>query len=212
MTTKSSDVRLVEALIFAAPEPVSANDICALIEGLKAEEAKEAVGILNQEYEKNGRAFQIISGAGGYRFATLPEFGPWVKRLVVGSGRLRLSRAALETVSVIAYQQPLTRSEIESVRGVDVSGVLRLLLERKLVHSVGRSSKPGKALLYGTSEVFLRYFGLTTIDELPAPHELIGQGEIGIEQQSTGQEKLELEENDDSNASDEQPTQIGNGE
>ena len=212
MSSNSSNIRLVEALIFAAPEPVGADDICALIEGFKPEDTIEAVAILNQEYEANERAFQIISGAGGYRFATLPEFGPWVKRLVVGSSRLRLSRAALETLSVIAYQQPLSRGEIESLRGVDVGGVLRLLLERKLVHSVGRSTKPGKALLYGTTEIFLRYFGLSNIEDLPAPHELIGHDEQGLEQKPIGQENLELEENDVSTTGKEQPTQIGNGE
>jgi segregation and condensation protein B len=212
LSTNSKNIRLVEALIFAAPEPVSADEISALIEGFKPEDSVEAAGILNREYEANGRAFQIISGAGGFRFATLPEFGPWVKRLVVGSSRLRLSRAALETVSVIAYQQPLTRGEIESVRGVDVGGVLRLLLERKLVKSVGRSTKPGKALLYGTTEEFLRYFGLAELEELPAPHELIGHVEPGFGQQTMGQENLELEENDVSAASKEQPTQNGNGE
>ena len=209
LSTVSSNVRLVEALIFAAPDPISTNEICELIEGFEQTDAEQAVEQLNQEYEEQSRAFQIVSGAGGYRFATLPEFGPWVKRLVVGSGRLRLSRAALETVSVIAYQQPLTRAEIESLRGVDVSGILRLLLERKLVKAVGRSSKPGKALLYGTTDVFLRYFGITTIDDLPAPSELMGQTESEQNKQTNLQENLEL---DSSATSIQGPKEIGNGE
>lgn len=204
-----SSIRIVEGLIFAAPEPISTNEICDLIEGTNQDEVDRAVDHLNKEYEEHSRAFQIVSGAGGYRFATLPEFGPWVKRLVVGSGRLRLSRAALETVSVIAYQQPLVRAEIESLRGVDVGGILRLLLERKLVKTVGRSSKPGKALLYGTTEAFLRYFGITSIDDLPAPDELMGQSLNNIEAITTRQEKLEL---DSSTTSIEEPKENGNGE
>jgi len=169
----NTSVRLIEALIFAAPEPVDDKELSDLIQGLESIDVPEAVEFLNREYENRNRAFRIISGAGGYRFATLPEFGPWVKKLIVGSGRLRLSRAALETVSLIAYRQPITRTDIEAIRGVDVSGVLRMLVDRKLIKIHCRSSKPGRALLYETTAEFLRHFGLKTLEDLPSPKELI---------------------------------------
>ncbi len=164
--------RLVEALIFAAPEPVDDERLVQLIGTAPAEAVSAAVDALNGEYEREDRSFRIVRGAGGYRFVTLPEYSRWVRRLVVGSGRVRLSRAALETVSLIAYRQPVSRADIEAVRGVDVSGILHMLLERKLVRIVARSQSPGRPLLYGTTPEFLRYFGLNSLDELPRPGEL----------------------------------------
>lgn len=165
--------RLVEALVFASPEPIEDNELARHIQGLSPDSVPGIINSLNQEYEAEKRAFRIIKGAGGYRFTTQPEFGEWVKKLVVGSGRIRLSRAALETVSMIAYRQPVSRVDIEAVRGVDVSGILRMLLERRLIRIVERSRGAGRALLYGTTPEFLRHFGLNSIDELPIPEELV---------------------------------------
>ena len=209
MSADMTNTKLVEALIFAAPEPITADEIGALISNTTPAETKMAVDHLNQEYELHDRAFRIISGAGGFRFATRSEFGPWVRRLVVGSGRLRFSRAALESVSIIAYRQPISRSEIESVRGVDVGGVLRLLLERKLINVAGRSTKPGKALLYGTTDNFLRYFGLSSIEDLPAPEELIGKSASGTDVKAEEQEELELDQEMSSTDRDQQPSETG---
>ncbi len=165
--------RLVEALVFASPEPIEDIELAKYIPGLNPEYVPEIIASLNQEYDNESRAFRIIKGAGGYRFATQPEYGEWVKKLVVGSGRLRLSRAALETVSLIAYRQPISRIDIEAVRGVDVSGILKMLIERRLIKILERSKGAGRALLYGTTPEFLRHFGLNSIDELPRPEELI---------------------------------------
>jgi len=174
----NSKSRLVEALIFASPEPIDSMGISELISDLSNEDIPDVVEFLNKEYENQDRAFRIIDGAGGYRYSTLPEYSPWVKKLVVGAGRVRLSRAALETVSLIAYRQPISRSEVEAIRGVDVGGVLRMLGERKLIEISGRSSKPGKARLYVTTSKFLRHFGLNTLDDLPKPSEMFDDIEI----------------------------------
>jgi len=171
--TDDSDIRLVEALIFAAPEPVDEERLAEIITGVSREKVLSLIAELNRQYEATGRAFTIISGGGGFRFATLGEFSRYVRKLVVGLGRLRLSKAPLETVSLIAYRQPVSRSEIEAVRGVDVGGVLRLLLERRLIRVEGRGSGPGRPLLYGTTADFLCHFGLDSLDDLPKPDELV---------------------------------------
>ena len=165
-------VQLVEALVFAAPEPVDAGQLCTLVADLPAAQIPKIVEYLNQEYERTGRGFRIIRGGGGWRFATRPEFSPWVKRLAAGLARMRLTRPGLETLSLIAYRQPVTRAAVEAVRGVDVSGVLKLLLERKLIRVTGREPRSGRALLYGTTSEFLRYFGIDSLDDLPRPGEL----------------------------------------
>jgi len=174
----NSNSRLVEALIFASPEPINSQGISELISDITQVEIPGIVDMLNREYETQDRAFRIIDGAGGFRYTTLPEYSPWVKQLVVGAGRVRLSRAALESVSLIAYRQPITRSEVEAIRGVDVGGVLRMLSERKLIKVSGRSSKPGRARLYVTTAKFLHHFGLNSLDDLPKPSEMFDDIEI----------------------------------
>jgi len=165
-------LRLVEALIFAAPEPVETERLVEIVGNITIDDVKTGIDRLNSDYEREERAFRIIRGAGGFRFATMPQFGRWVRRMVVGSGRIKLSRAALETLSLIAYRQPTSRAEIEAVRGVDVSGVLRLLLERKLIRIKGRDSAPGRPLLYVTTPNFLRHFGIDSLADLPRPEEM----------------------------------------
>lgn len=167
-------LQLVEALIFAAPEPVASARLAEVVEGLSAPDADRAVAELNDIYERDGRAFHIVRAAGGYRFATRPAFGKWVRQLIAGVGRMRLSRAALETLSIIAYRQPVSRADIEGVRRVDVGGVLKLLLDRRLVRIAGRSKGAGRPLLYGTTTEFLKHFGLDSLSDLPQMGELAG--------------------------------------
>jgi segregation and condensation protein B len=163
---------LIEALIFAAPEPVDETTLIEIIGNISKEQISSNIEELNRHYEETGRAFYIVKGGGGYRFATRVEFSQWVRKLVLGSGRMRLSRAALETLSFIAYRQPVTRSDIERVRGVETGGVLRMLLERKLIKVTGRGEGGGRALQYATTQEFLKYFGINSLDELPQPEEL----------------------------------------
>jgi len=164
--------RLIEALIFASPEPVPAARLAEVIDGMTSEEAVAVIAELNAYYDRQGHAIHIVRAAGGYRFATLPEFGKWVKQLLAGSGRVRFSRAALETLSIIAYKQPVSKSDIESVRRVDGGGVLKLLLDRRLIKITGRSKSAGRALLYGTTQEFLKHFGLDSLADLPQISEL----------------------------------------
>jgi segregation and condensation protein B len=159
--------RLAEALILASPEPLPAKRLADLLPRCSPERTAE----LNAEYAAQGRAFEICEVAGGFQMRTLPEFAPYVQQLQ--SGRpLRLSPAALETLAVVAYRQPVTRAEIEFVRGVDVGAVLRSLLERKLVRIAGHREVPGRPMLYATTRRFLEVFGLATLDDLPTLREI----------------------------------------
>ncbi|MBM3325603.1 MAG: SMC-Scp complex subunit ScpB [Calditrichaeota bacterium] len=190
---RNSLARIIEALIFAAPEPVNEERLAEIIGQTSSSEVSAAIDRLDAEYASQGRAFHIIRGGGGFRFATLPEYGRWVRKLVVGSGRVRLTRAALETLSLIAYRQPLTKSEIEDVRGVDSTGVLKMLLERRLVKISGRRSSAGRPLLYGTTVDFLKHFGLDSLDDLPKPAEVKEVASLG--QSKVQSQFFEVEEN-----------------
>ena len=163
--------RLVEALILGAPEPVSVARLAELVPHAKAKHVRELVEELNAEYTAQGRAFEIWEVAGGYQVRTRPEFAPWLQQLQK-TRPLRLSQAALETLAIVAYRQPVTRGEIEHVRGVDAGAVVRSLLERKLVRIAGHREVPGRPLLYGTTRRFLEVFGLDRLEDLPSLREL----------------------------------------
>jgi segregation and condensation protein B len=163
--------RIVEALLFAATSPVPESrlrDIAACT----AEQLAQTVEHLNQEYEGSSRSFRIHRIAQGYQLYTLPEYSEWVGKLFKSQRVQRLSRASLETLSIVAYKQPVTKPEIEQFRGVDSTAPLATLLERKLVVLAGRAHKPGNPFLYRTSKEFLRYFGLANIEDLPRREEL----------------------------------------
>ncbi len=159
--------RILEALILASPEPVSAARLAEILPRAKPGDVRDWVEELNAEYAQQGRAFEIASVAGGYQVRTLPELADYVQRLLP-TRPLRLSRAALETLAVVAYRQPITRAEVEHVRGVDVGATLKGLLERQLVRIAGHREVPGKPLLYGTTRRFLEIFGLEKLDDLPS--------------------------------------------
>jgi segregation and condensation protein B len=132
----------------------------------------DAVELLNASYEESGRAFRLIEIAGGYQFSTRPEFGEYVARLFKEKSRRRLSGAALESLAIIAYKQPITKNDIENIRGVNCDEVLKSLLEKNLVTIIGRAETVGRPLLYGTTVDFLRHFGLPRIQDLPRPREI----------------------------------------
>ncbi len=159
--------RSAEALILASPEPVSAARLAELVPDCTPARGRELVEELNAEYREQGRAFAIVGVAGGYQIRTLPEFADLVQQLQP-SRPLRLSRAALETLAIVAYRQPVTRGEVEHVRGVDAGAVLKSLLERKLLRIAGHREVPGRPILYGTSRRFLEVFGLDSLDDLPS--------------------------------------------
>lgn len=158
----------VEALLFASPDPLSAAEIGRII-GSDRRATVELIDALNQKYREWGRSFRIEKFGDKYRFYTLPEFNQYIGRLAEIPRPLRLSRAALEVLSIIAYKQPVVRSEIERIRGVNADGVLRNLLEKGLIEVCGRSDGAGRPLLYRTTWDFLEFFGISDLSELPVP-------------------------------------------
>jgi segregation and condensation protein B len=165
---------LLEALLFVAAEPLSAGTLLRTIDdgNLSTQDVRTALDRLAEEYNAQGRGFQLMQFGGGYQIVTREVHAPYVKSFLAGRQKARLSRAALETIAVVAYKQPITRLEIERVRGVDAGGVLNTLLERGIVQIKGRDPGPGRPLLYGTTQGFLDYFGLTRLTDLPNMDEI----------------------------------------
>jgi segregation and condensation protein B len=162
---------VLEALLFAAAEPLTVDQ---LAEACEVEPAlvTEGLAALAAEYDRDGRGVRVVEEAQGFIVITRPDYAPWVARLLRGRKKMRLSRPALETLAIIAYKQPVTKSEVDAIRGVDSSGVLNTLLERELVTIRGRSKALGRPLLYGTTGDFLSYFGLRDLTDLPRVEEL----------------------------------------
>ena len=167
----SEDIQIVEALLFASPEPLTQTRINLIFEN-DPPKLDEAVKELNRHYEKANRSFKIQGIAGGFQLTTLPEFDIWIKRMLDKSGKLALSTAALETLAIIAYKQPISRFNVESIRGVDCSGVIKTLLSKGLVRIKGRDEGPGRPLLYATTDKFLENFGVNRISDLPKLKEI----------------------------------------
>jgi segregation and condensation protein B len=180
---------ILESLLFSAQKPMSAKELRDLLaaaaeqsEGdstanafkkTKESEIVQALEQLSLEHETAQRSYRLVCVAEAWQFVTQPEYAPWLKALVGLKNRPpRLSQPALETLAIIAYRQPLTRAEIEQVRGVSVDGVMQTLLERGLVEQVGRAEVVGRPMTYGTTALFLEYFGLRSLEELPAADEL----------------------------------------
>src|SRR6185369_12220761 len=179
---------ILEAVLFSAQQPLTPKALRDLLasaaehdEGSAARPFKKtpidnietALAELARDHETAARSYRLVCVAGAWQFATQPEFAPWLKALVGHKLRPpRLSQPALETLSIIAYRQPITRAEIEQVRGVTVDGVMQTLVERGLVEQVGRAEVVGRPMTYGTTSLFLEYFGLRGLDDLPAADEL----------------------------------------
>jgi segregation and condensation protein B len=161
---------VLESLLFASERPLGVKELRATIEEVETSVLVEVLGELAEGYRAQGRGFQLLEVAGGYQLRTSPENAEWVRKLL-GAKPMRLSRAALETLAIIAYRQPVTRAEIEDVRGVDAGGVLKVLLERRLVKILGKKEEVGRPMLYGTSKEFLEFFGLKDLKQLPTLRE-----------------------------------------
>jgi len=160
--------RRVEALLFAADKPLSSSKLAAFCGAQDGREVRSVVKRLQEEYDGQGRAFQVAEIGGGFQLLTRPEYHSWVKRLQQNREQETLSQAALETLAIIAYRQPILRAEIEDIRGVQTGHILRSLAEKGLVRVTGRSEEIGRPLLYGTSREFLNAFGLRDLSELPS--------------------------------------------
>lgn len=173
---------ILEALLFAADHPLSPQEISQWLSEYPAQDIRAALQGLESEYRNRGRSFFLKEVAKGYQFRTKKEFSAYILRMYKTSPS-RLSRAALETLAIIAYKQPVLRQEIEKLRGVDVGGILRTLLEKDLVRIVGRKNLPGRPLVYGTTKKFLEVFDLTDINSLPKLKEIkdiVADGESAI--------------------------------
>ncbi len=162
---------VIEALILASEAPLALEKICVILENVEKAEVKKAIEQLIAEYDERQSGIGLAEIAGGFQFRTRPELGPWVKKLK-GTKPASLSPAALETLAIVAYRQPIVKAEIEDIRGVDVSAPLRGLLDKKLVRIVGRKDVPGKPIIYGTTKKFLEVFNLKDLSELPTLREL----------------------------------------
>jgi len=162
---------IVEALLFSSEKPLSVREISACLPDAKASDIKSALKVLEHDYNALGRSFGLKEVAGGYQFRSHAEYGPYILKLLQSSPN-RLSRAAMETLAIIAYKQPILRQEIERLRGVDVGGILKTLLEKDLVKVMGRKDLPGRPLIYGTTKRFLETFDLKDISSLPQLKEI----------------------------------------
>jgi|SRR5437667_434520 len=178
--------RVIEALLFSAHKPLSTKEIVDLLHNAGAEddfspndfakvrpaEVAAAIEQLKVEYIQNEHGFQLVEKAEGWQLTSDPKYAQWVRRLFPAPKPARLSSPALETLAIIAYRQPITRADVEAVRGVTIDSVLQTLMERGLVKISGRAEIPGRPLLYETTEFFLDHFGLRNLDELPNVAEL----------------------------------------
>lgn len=171
-------ISVVEAIIFASPDPISWDHIAAIVKEseeaveLEQDQIEEIITQLNRRYDENGLSFRIKRVGGGYTFATQPRYYPWLSIFQHENAYRRLSQSAIESLAIVAYRQPITKPEVDQIRGVDSGYILRQLLEKKLIRVAGRSDSPGKPLLYKTTEHFLKHFGINSVDELPKPREI----------------------------------------
>ena len=164
-------LQVIEALLFAADAPVKLDRLAELTE-VSPETARTVIDSLNATYEETGRAFRVQRVAQGFQLYTMPAYAEFVRRLYQHQYTHRLSRAALEVLAIVAYRQPVTRPEVEQLRGVDCSGPIVTLLERRLIATYGRAARPGNPFLYRTTPEFLRYFGLAGLEDLPRMEEI----------------------------------------
>ena len=162
---------IIESLLFVAEEPLSIDRIKKLLNPVDTADIRTALGALTEEYATRAGGFYLREVAGGYQLRTRPTYNEWVKKLLQPKPP-RLSKAALETLAIVAYKQPIIRSDVEHLRGVDCGGVLRVLLERNLIRVLGRKEIPGRPLIYGTTKRFLEVFDLRDLTDLPTPKEI----------------------------------------
>ncbi|WP_219999490.1 SMC-Scp complex subunit ScpB [Nitrospira lenta] len=168
---------IIESLLFVSPEPLSVQRLVAIMGDVTKADVAQALRGLGEELDQEGRGVRLVEIAGGFRLVTKQEYATWIKRLDKTKSAAKLSRSALESLAIIAYKQPIVRSEIEEIRGVETSGVVRTLLERKLVRIVGRKEVPGRPIMYGTTKFFLEHFGLNDLTQLPPLREFTELGE-----------------------------------
>lgn len=160
----------IEAILFAIGEPVKTAKLAAVL-GVGINAVKDAVGLLRYEYDNQKRGFMIIDIDDGYQLCTRPDYYLYIQEIIGEQRKQSLSNAAMEVLAIVAYKQPVTRTQVENIRGVNSDGAVNRLLERGLIDEVGRLDAPGRPILYGTTQTFLRSFGLSTLSDLPETEE-----------------------------------------
>lgn len=164
--------KVLESLLFVSEQPLTTKRAAALVKDVTPEEVEEAFKVLQGEVDALDRSFQLVAIGEGYQFLTRPEYHKWAKELYKVVTTSRLTKPALEALAIIAYKQPVTRAEVEAIRGVDVANMLQTLLEKKMIRILGRAEAAGRPLLYGTTHEFLVHFGLKDLSDLPRVSEI----------------------------------------
>jgi segregation and condensation protein B len=164
--------KTLESLLFVSDSPLSSKKVAAFLKDAKVEEVEQAFSALKEEVNNLNRSFQMIQVAEGYQLVTRPEHHRWAKELYKVISKTRLSKASLEALAIIAYKQPVTRAEVEAIRGVEVSNLVQSLMEKRMLRILGRAETPGRPLLYGTTTEFLIHFGLKDLADLPKVSEI----------------------------------------
>jgi len=170
--TQNNLHRIIESLLFASNTPLTLDKLKEVLEGPGKKEIRKAITDLRNFYNQTGSAIDVAELAGGFQLVSREEYAIYLQKLYKGKSTPRLTHRALETLAIIAYKQPITKQEMESIRGVNVDGVVKTLLERNLIKIEGRQKAPGNPLLYGTSKFFLQYFGLNSLGDLPKLKEI----------------------------------------
>ena len=172
MDDRSSLANIIECLIFVSKNPLTIQEISSFLKDAEKEEINDALAELQERWEEMGRSFILSSVAGGYQFRTRPEYSQYIVEFNKEIKKFRLSKASLEVLAIVAYKQPVTKIEVEKIRGVDCSSSVSVLLERRFIEIAGRKEVPGKPFLYRTTDLFLETFGLKNIKDLPTVKEI----------------------------------------
>ena len=193
MNGQITQTKIIEAVLFASDEPVEVEKLCSIAGGLAESELLDCIDHLNREFDQQGHPYRIVEVAGGFQFETIPQYGSFVEKLFHSKSRPKLTRASLETLAIVAYKQPITKAEIDALRGVDSDTPVRTLLNRDLIEVKGRSDTVGKPQLFGSTTEFLRYFGLKEIKDLPGADELASMFD-GSEVQPVSPDQLRIDD------------------
>jgi len=181
--------KIIEALLFTSEKPITIEQMKEVIEEIEAKDIKAALLELKSEYENLGRSFKVYEVAGGYQMVTTPEFADYLKKFYKVKSKDKLSKPALETLAIIAYRQPITKADIEDIRGVNVDGVIETLSDRVMIRITGRKDAPGRPILYGTTKEFLDRFGLSSLNELPKLSDF-NEADIDLQEVEDGLRKV----------------------
>lgn len=185
--------RIIEALLFTSEKPIAVDQIKEVLDEIDSKDIRAIILELKSEYETLGRSFKIYEVAGGFQMVTEPAFAEYLKRFYKAKSKDKLTKPALETLAIIAYRQPITRADIEDIRGVNVDGVVKTLAERLLIRITGRKDAPGRPILYGTTKEFLERFGLNSLSELPKLSEFT-EADIDLKEAEDGTGKIAQED------------------